>query len=199
MELQMFLEFPGVLITIGVILLLISIIIIIIAYKSSTKEVDASMLSTNKVHYNSTVNHQGYDDNGKPKIVIKMNNENDNLDKTKVFTPINNKEEKPNNINKMGIKDQIEKINGKETEEKPHTTIPKATINKPSIEKTEPTIDVIEEEFTSPSKKDLEKPKIKIAKPDEIASPRQEAIKTEEKTVIKKPVYVEEDEDIELL
>ena len=196
MELQMFLEFPGVLITIGVVLLLISIIIIIIAYRSSNKDVDASKLSTNQTSYHGTVNHTGYYDNGKPKIILESNN--DDLDKTKVF-------KKPQNQNipqdrPTGIKDQIERITNQENKQPISKAIPKETPKPiPPVEEELPTIDVFEEEFNTPSKEDFEKPKIKEAKPGDIINPRKEASKDNIKTVIKKPVYVEEDEDIELL
>lgn len=197
MELQMFLEFPGVLITIGVVLLLISIIIIIIAYRSNNKDVDASRLSTNQTSYHGTINHNGYYDNGKPKIVLESNN-NDDLEKTKVFKKPQNKNFPPDRP--TGIKDQIEKIAHQENKKSMATPMPKAA-PKPILPAEEElsTIDVFEEEFNTPSKEDLEKPTIKEAKTGDIINPRKEASKDNIKTVIKKPVYIEEDEDIELL
>lgn len=200
MKFQMFFEFPGILITIGVLLLIISIIIIIIAYKSDNKDVDASKLSTHGL-YKSTITHDGYYDNGKPKIIIEqnqsdINNKDNELDRTKVYTPLQQNKKEEKKAIRQGIKDQVEKI---PIAEKP--LFPKANIDnnsKNSIENL-PIIDAFEEEFSKPSKKDFEKPKIKEAKKEDFTNPRDVQNKQEVKTVIKNPIYVEDDEDVELL
>lgn len=193
MKFQMFFEFPGVLITIGALLLIISIIIIIIAYRSGSKDVDASKLSTNGL-YKSTISHDGYYDNGKPKIVIEQKEqENKELAKTKVFEPLKENKKENNSEMRKGIKDQIDKI---PITEKP--LFPKANKNTEVKEEDLPVIDAFEEEFKTSSKKELEKPKIIDAKEDFI-NPRTVQTKKEVKTVIKDPVYLEDDEDVELL
>ena len=146
MELQMFLEFPGVLITVGVALLLISIIIIIIAYKSNSKEVDASKLSVNQVHYDSNVYQDGYDNRGKPKMTIESNAVSNSLDKTKVFKTIN-KDVAMNNNNfgnqrPIGIKDQLERYETKKSNDNVKNQNVAGKIK-------EPVVDVFEEEFSS--------------------------------------------------
>ena len=194
MKFQMFFEFPGVLITIGALLLIISIIIIIIAYRSGSKDVDASKLSTNGL-YKSTISHDGYYDNGKPKIVIEqMKQENKELAKTKVFEPLKENKKENNSEMRKGIKDQIDKI---PITEKP--LFPKANKNTEVKEEDLPVIDAFEEEFKTSSKKELEKPKIIDAKEEDFINPRTVQNKNEVKTVIKDPVYLEDDEDVELL
>lgn len=194
MKFQMFFEFPGVLITIGALLLIISIIIIIIAYRSGSKDVDASKLSTNGL-YKSTISHDGYYDNGKPKIVIEQKEqENKELAKTKVFEPLKENKKENNSEMRKGIKDQIDKI---PITEKP--LFPKANKNTEVKEEDLPVIDAFEEEFKTSSKKELEKPKIIDAKEEDFINPRTVQTKKEVKTVIKDPVYLEDDEDVELL
>lgn len=194
MKFQMFFEFPGVLITIGALLLIISIIIIIIAYRSGSKDVDASKLSTNGL-YKSTISHDGYYDNGKPKIVIEQKKqENKELSKTKVFEPLKENKKENNSEMRKGIKDQIDKI---PITEKP--LFPKANKNTEVKEEDLPVIDAFEEEFKTSSKKELEKPKIIDAKEEDFINPRTVQNKKEVKTVIKDPVYLEDDEDVELL
>lgn len=194
MKFQMFFEFPGVLITIGVLLLIISIIIIIIAYRSGSKDVDASKLSTNGL-YKSTISHDGYYDNGKPKIVIEQKKqENKELAKTKVFEPLKENKKENNSEMRKGIKDQIDKI---PITEKP--LFPKANKNTEVKEEDLPVIDAFEEEFKTSSKKELEKPEIIDAKEEDFINPRTVQNKKEVKTVIKDPVYLEDDEDVELL
>ena len=194
MKFQMFFEFPGVLITIGALLLIISIIIIIIAYRSGSKDVDASKLSTNGL-YKSTISHDGYYDNGKPKIVIEQKEqENKELAKTKVFEPLKENKKENNSEMRKGIKDQIDKI---PITEKP--LFPKANKNTEVKEEDLPVIDAFEEEFKTSSKKELEKPKIIDAKEEDFINPRTVQNKNEVKTVIKDPVYLEDDEDVELL
>ena len=194
MKFQMFFEFPGVLITIGVLLLIISIIIIIIAYRSGSKDVDASKLSTNGL-YKSTISHDGYYDNGKPKIVIEQKKqENKELAKTKVFEPLKENKKENNSEMRKGIKDQIDKI---PITEKP--LFPKANKNTEVKEEDLPVIDAFEEEFKTSSKKELEKPKIIDAKEEDFINPRTVQNKKEVKTVVKDPVYLEDDEDVELL
>ena len=194
MKFQMFFEFPGVLITIGALLLIISIIIIIIAYRSGSKDVDASKLSTNGL-YKSTISHDGYYDNGKPKIVIEQKKqENKELAKTKVFEPLKENKKENNSEMRKGIKDQIDKI---PITEKP--LFPKANKNTEVKEEDLPVIDAFEEEFKTSSKKELEKPKIIDAKEEDFINPRTVQTKKEVKTVIKDPVYLEDDEDVELL
>lgn len=161
MDIAMFFQFPGILITIGVALLLISIIIIVVAYKSEEKDVDASKLSTNINAAN--VIHDGYYDNGKPKITIEATSvvENNQVQTEEV------KQQEPvmENVNvQIGIKDQIENIHDKE--EKKEITEPKEEQKeiviepqpekepelKEEIKPEEPkTIDVFEEEFSEPS------------------------------------------------
>lgn len=190
----MFFEFPGVLITIGALLLIISIIIIIIAYRSGSKDVDASKLSTNGL-YKSTISHDGYYDNGKPKIVIEQKKqENKELSKTKVFEPLKENKKENNSEMRKGIKDQIDKI---PITEKP--LFPKANKNTEVKEEDLPVIDAFEEEFKTSSKKELEKPKIIDAKEEDFINPRTVQNKKEVKTAIKDPVYLEDDEDVELL
>ena len=57
-DLKMFIEFPGILITIGIVLLIISIITIIIIYKSESKVIDASVLNENS--YQNYLNNEIY-------------------------------------------------------------------------------------------------------------------------------------------
>ena len=47
MNISMFLVFPGILITIGVFLLILSIIIVIIAYKTADKPLKNSLVASN--------------------------------------------------------------------------------------------------------------------------------------------------------
>lgn len=110
MDISMFLVFPGILITIGVFLLILSIIIVIIAYKTADKPIKNSLADKN---YEVNVKEDGYYDNGKPKIILEQTTkpkEEDNLDSTKVFkfptktknVPISEIDnETTNRINKM--------------------------------------------------------------------------------------------------
>ena len=102
MNISMFLVFPGILITIGVFLLILSIIIVIIAYKTADKPLKNSLVASN---YDTNIKEEGYYDNGKPKIVLEANSinkepEEDNLDKTKVFKfPASHKNVPINEVN----------------------------------------------------------------------------------------------------
>ena len=170
----MFFEFPGILITIGVILLLISIIIIIVAYRSDIKDVDASKLSTNNNNQENEDKTEQVEAKPEDKeIKIEEKEDKKELEKTKIFKPAeimleekaiseDNKEERP-----MGLKDLLEDIN-------------KVDEKKDNIKEKEDTIDIFNEEFN-------ETIKTEESKKDEKVEP--------EKT---KPV-IEEDEDIELL
>lgn len=95
MDLNMFFVFPGILITIGAGLLILSIIIVIIAYKTVDKQ---KLDNLSDIHYESTIKEEGYYDDGKPKIVIEAESVkpvesnvepladlNNNLDATKIF------------------------------------------------------------------------------------------------------------------
>ena len=188
----MFFEFPGILITIGVILLLISIIIIIVAYKSDAKDVDASKLSTNYVHYDSEVRQEGYYDNGKPKIIIEDNSTTnkdqiEELGKTKIFKPaeIKLEEQKASEENnkeprQMGIKDMLEDINKVD--------------DKKENEKEE-IMDIFNEEFEAINKEENKEDKVEKTLKEEKQETKETKNDTKEET---KPT-IEEDEDIELL
>ena len=66
LDLRMFIEFPGILITIGMILLIISIVIIIIIYKSESKVIDASLLKESENDYQNQINNEIYNNDVVP-------------------------------------------------------------------------------------------------------------------------------------
>lgn len=170
----MFFEFPGILITIGVALLLISIIIIIVAYRSDVKDVDASKLSTNnKNQKDDDINQPEVKTEEKEIKIEEPKKDEKDLEKTKIFKPAeimleekdiskDNKEERP-----RGLKDLLEDINKVD--------------EKKSNEKIE-TIDIFNEEFD----KEI---KIEDLKKEEKEETKQPEIKSE----------TEDNEDIELL
>lgn len=178
----MFFEFPGILITIGVFLLLISIIIIIVAYRSDVKDVDASKLSATYQHSDSDVIHK---ENEKTEQVIEnkteeVENGTKDLEKTKIFMPkeIKLDEEliasKDEEIRLMGIKDMLEDINKVD--------------NKKELDKEE-SIDIFNEEFDAENKEEKE---VKVEEPSIEEKPE---VKEQKETKID----LEEDEEIELL
>lgn len=178
----MFFEFPGVLITIGVFLLVISIIIIIVAYRSDVKDVDASKLSANYQHSDSDIIHK---ENEKIEQIIENKTEEvengpKDLEKTKIFMPkeIKLDEEliasKDEEIRPMGIKDMLEDINKVD--------------NKKELDKEE-SIDIFNEEFDAENKEEKE---VKVEEPSIEEKPK---VKEQKETKID----LEEDEEIEFL
>lgn len=178
----MFFEFPGILITIGVFLLLISIIIIIVAYRSDVKDVDASKLSTNNHRREDDIIPK--DDNIEEKQILENKEEKEDkkdLEKTKIFKPAEIKleeqtisEENNEQSRPMGIKDMLEDINKVD--------------DKKENEKDE-TIDIFDEEFEAVDKEENKEDKID----ETLKQEKQEEKEPETKSAI------EEDEDIELL
>ena len=185
----MFFEFPGILITIGVILLLISIIIIIVAYRSDNKDVDASKLSTNYHRRDDDVIPREDDKKeetleNKPQGEVLENKPTEtkedpkkDLEKTKIFKPaelmpkeqnesLENSGERP-----MGLKDLLEGINKVD--------------EKKELDKEE-LIDIFDKEFKTENKEKTEK----------IVINEEKELKEEQKELSHLP---EEDEDIELL
>lgn len=150
MDLHMFLVFPGILITIGVSLLLISIIIVIVAYKTADKPAKSSLSDG---HYEASVKTDGYYDNGKPKIILEATNKEEpkeDLEKTKPFKfPVH----KNAPITEMN-NDVIKRINKMDEEFGKDITKKDELIKIPDIPpvKQEEQIDILDAEFTTEEK-----------------------------------------------
>lgn len=162
MDLHMFLVFPGVLITIGVCLLLISIIIVIVAYKTADKPAKSSL---SDVHYEANVKTDGYYDNGKPKIILEATSKEEpkeDLETTKPFTfPVH----KNAPITEMN-NDVMQRINKMDEEFGKDITKKDELIKIPDIPpvKQEEQIDILDAEFTAEEK---QKPNVPLMKKEE--------------------------------
>lgn len=166
-DITMFLEFPGILITIGVILLLISIIIIIFAYKVETKVVDASKLSTNLPKENHFKFEEPKEENKE------LDNDDNDAQQTKVFKPSELSLKPEENV---GITDKI--VGAEHAEEKPKDDInklieeiekPKQVEEKPEIKEEIPKIAEIEPIKVDDIKEEIPKiTEIEPIKDDEI-------------------------------
>lgn len=141
LDIKMFLEFPGILITIGVVLLIISIIIIIIAYRQDKKEnkpIAAENLSMNDINYNNVVS--SLDDSDY--------NDDQDMDKTKIFPKaINSANQNNVTIPKVEIKKVLEDNN---------------SYNHDDLN--EKTIDAFEEEFNNTEEKNKYESKSDVSK-----------------------------------
>lgn len=195
MDLNTLIEFPGILITIGVGLILFSIIIIIIAYRSETKAVDATSLSI----YNSENNMQPNEENNitpitsvedHPKEVPEPYNVPTNMGINDVM---NNNTNTIENENITETKEKEEPVNTIENNEK--IEIPLVDENIANIDEPEkeditevlPTINAFDLEFNNTEyNKEIKKEEI-IKEP---IKPKEEPIEKKEE---------QEEEDIELL
>ena len=141
LDIKMFLEFTGILITIGVVLLIISIIIIIIAYRQDKKEnkpIAAENLSMNDINYNNVVS--SLDDSDY--------NDDQDMDKTKIFPKaINSANQNNVTIPKVEIKKVLEDNNSYDHDD----------LN-------EKTIDAFEEEFNNTEEKNKYESKSDVSK-----------------------------------
>ncbi len=166
MDLHMFLVFPGILITIGVSLLLISIIIVIVAYKTADKPAKSSLSDG---HYEANVKTDGYYDNGKPKIILEATSKEEpkeDLETTKPFTfPVH----KNAPITEMN-NDVMQRINKMDEEFGKDITKKDELIKIPDIPpvKQEEQIDMLNEEFSSKEEPKLNIPLMKKEEEEDI-------------------------------
>ena len=86
MDMNTFFKFPGILITIGAVLLLLSIILLIIAFKTGDEEQKTEIKEKKRVKKDELPIEAKKEDNKKEKI------DDEGLDLTKVYEVSNNKE-----------------------------------------------------------------------------------------------------------
>ncbi|MGM9879573.1 MAG: hypothetical protein ACI31R_06100 [Bacilli bacterium] len=223
MDFSMFLVFPGILITIGVGLLLLSIIIVIIAYKTADKPESSNL---NQIDYNKTIeneNNESFNSNiyGSTSENINNNKPEEKPNENMENNPFS-EEKTPENIDN-NVETNLEQTkifsfpdNSALKEELPKVEIPKKLEN-------EEKMDAFEQEFEKAEDKKIEmfqqqeipKQEIMEEKVDvfkqEFESPKEEKqievypkikdIKTEKPVInsIKQPKIEEEEEEIEIL
>lgn len=112
MNISMFLVFPGILITIGVFLLILSIIIVIIAYKTADKPLKNSLVASN---YDNNIKEKDYYNNENPKVVLEANSKNqeqeeNKIDNTKVFKFLASHKNVPISEVNNDVSDRINKM-----------------------------------------------------------------------------------------
>ena len=141
MDISTFFKFPGILIIIGVFLLIISIILMITAYKTEKKSTDESTIKNESINEINNINI----DKKEEKEETKETTKDEELSKTKVYKHIpkivqkekdeHEEEERPQNI----IKEPEEFIRAKKAIKQ---------------ETTKDTIDVFDEEFNNAKEED---------------------------------------------
>lgn len=136
MNISMFLVFPGILITIGVFLLILSIIIVIIAYKTADKPLKNSLVASN---YDTSIKEKDYYDNENPKVVLEANSKNkeqeeNKIDNTKVFKfPASHKNVPISEVNN-DVSDRINKMDEEFAKEMDNTSNKDEFIKIPPID-----------------------------------------------------------------
>ena len=141
MDISTFFKFPGILIIIGVFLLIISIILMITAYKTEKKSTDESTIKNESINEINNINIDEKEEQEETKETTK----DEELSKTKVYKHIpkivqkekdeHEEKDKPQNI----IKEPEEFIRAKKAIQK---------------ETTKDTIDVFDEEFNNSKEED---------------------------------------------
>ena len=141
MDISTFFKFPGILIIIGVFLLIISIILMITAYKTEKKSTDESTIKNESINEINNINIDEKEEQEETKETTK----DEELSKTKVYKHIpkivqkekdeHEEKEKPQNI----IKEPEEFIRAKKAIKQ---------------ETTKDTIDVFDEEFNNSKEED---------------------------------------------
>lgn len=141
MDISTFFRFPGILIIIGVFLLIISIILMITAYKTEKKSTDESTIKNESINEINNINIDEKEEQEETKETTK----DEELSKTKVYKHIpkivqkekdeHEEKEKPQNI----IKEPEEFIRAKKAIKQ---------------ETTKDTIDVFDEEFNNSKEED---------------------------------------------
>lgn len=184
MDLSMFLVFPGILITIGIGLLLLSIIIVIIAYKTADKPEPSNLSQVDYAKNLETNNYRNFNNELKPE-----ENKNDNLNSNYVQEK-ESSEIKDNNIENNLETTKIFKLpdepETKKDEKFIEVELPKEEITKPKDN--EEKIDVFEKEFESFEEPYSSKQKFEKLKHENLVT-----------TQTNKQEKEEEEEEIEIL
>lgn len=196
MDLSMFLVFPGILITIGIGLLLLSIILVIIAYKTADTQEPSNLSQVNYAinlenENNDNINNEiKPEENGvsNPDNIVEEN-KSDNLNNNYV------QEKEPSEIKDNNIENNLEIAKVSKLPNEPETKkdekfikveLPKEEITKP--EDNEEKIDVFEKEFESFEEPFSPKPKFEDLKHENLVT-----------TQTNKQEKEEDEEEIEIL
>lgn len=182
MDINALIEFPGILITIGVCLILISVIIIIIAYKAETKVVDATKLSVQNNNFEmnkeeNVINDEINDINNNIETIVQVPENNAGIDENINENVIIN-EEITNEVTEEKVDEENDKLEIPQVDAK---ILDIKGPEKEDITEILPTINAFDLEFNDNNKY------------EPILNKKQEKIEDK----IKKEI--EEEEDIELL